>query len=114
MNKFLLAELDKLGLTWQPNIYIPKKTGVRLKENEGFIIKVNDRLLNLPQNDPLIVNWNNGMKFIYRYYKVSVEKLLPDRMKVTGIGFDLENNKNLDGTFFGWIPIRDVEVIKKI
>lgn len=114
MNKFLLAELSKLGLEWSPVINIPKRNDIRLQENVGYIIQLSDHLLGLPKDDPLVINWNSGILPTTKYYKVNIEKLMGDRVRVTGIGFDIDTETNLNNTFFGWIPLSEMEVIKKL
>lgn len=87
--------------------------GIQLQENCGYILKLSDRLIHAPADDPLVVNWNKGQRPQTAFYKASVEQILPDRVKITGIGYDYENKTNLTNTFFGWIPLSEMEVIEK-
>lgn len=114
MNKFLLEELEKLNLKWAPEIHIPKRSGIKLQENRGYVVKLSDRMINASKDDPLVVNWNGGLIPSTKYYKVNIEKIMGDRVRVTGIGYGFDTNTNLSNTFFGWIPIAEMEVIKKV
>lgn len=78
------------------------------------MIKLDDYLLNMKSNDSLVVNWNSGIKPACKYYKADINKIMANMIKITGVGYDMENNLDLNSTFFGWLPIEKVEVIKKL
>ncbi len=117
MNKFILQQLSKIKIAkinWDgksTKIFIPKETKIILRDNGYYLIKLSEGINN---NQVLISNWNAGSKPLDNCYKVEVNKVLDTMVKVTGVSYDLENKRDTDRVWIGWLPIQDIEILKEL
>lgn len=121
MNKLIKNELNKVSVAnvsgYDENkseLFIPRFKQVRLEENSYYLIKLDDALLNPNEMSTLSSNWNRGTVPPQKYMKIDISKILGKMIQVTGIGYDLENDKDLNIMWSGWLPITGIEVIKKL
>jgi hypothetical protein len=121
MNKLIKNELNKVSVADLSNynkskgeFLIPRIRKIRLEENSYYIIKLDSMLLNASEMSVLSSNWNHGTFPPHTYLKVDVSKVLGKMVKVNSIAYDFENNKDLNSSWSGWLPIEQVEVLEKI
>lgn len=43
-----------------------------------------------------------------------MNKVLDTMVKVTGVSYDLENKRDTDRVWIGWLPIQDIEILKEL
>jgi hypothetical protein len=121
MNKLIKAELNKVSVANISNydkskgeFLIPRITKIRLEENSYYIIKLDEALLNPNEASTLSVNWNQGTLPPHKYLKVDVSKVMGKMVKVNSIAYDYENQRDLNASWSGWLPIAQIEVLEKI
>lgn len=117
MSKKLHNEINKLDFVdvkkVSDNTYlISKTTKIQLRENECFLIKLNDTIY--LEDSILTSNWNNGRIPQGRYYQIDVNKIMSNMIRVTGIGYEDATCTKFKDNWFGWLPIEEIEVISKI
>lgn len=118
MNNILKKQLEQLGL--DPNqrvFYFPKKEGFKLTEDQCYLIKLTNDALYPNPGAAWVANWNQGNIPGYAYYKVDVNKILNDMVKVTGIAWDPSTQTDVEDTectWSGWLPVSCIQILEKI
>lgn len=121
MNKLIKNELNKVSVADLSNFnkdrnefIIPRIKKVRLEENSYYIIKLDSSLLSRDDMSTLSSNWNQGSIPPHKYLKVDVSKIMGKMVKVNGIAYDYENQRDLNAMWSGWLPTAQVEVLLKL
>lgn len=102
-----LSNFDKESNTY----YIKKKTSIRLLENHCYLVKLNQSIFD---NSLLASNWNNNQLPPNEYLKIDISQIMGNMIKVNSIGFDFDNNIDLNKSWQGWLPSNEIEVISEI
>ena len=97
-------------------IDIPKKIQYEFQENQCYIIELDNILLDkeVEENIGLAVNWNNSQFPSCKFYKIDVIKIMGKMIKCNGIGYDYNNNQDLNILWSGWLPKDKIKIINKI
>lgn len=96
-------------------ITVRKKKTIKLEEDFIYIIEIGHTTRFPPITSTLAENWNSGSIPSHKYYKCDVNKIIAGQMiKVTGVAYDLDNKKDLDDVWSGWLPLNDIKVIERI
>ena len=72
------------------------------------------QLLEPSDNFTLHTNWNKGIVPTDKYMKCIVEQFLGKMIKITGIGYDYENQIDKQTSWEGWLPTDSITIIKEI
>lgn len=89
-------------------------TGEQLKENECYIITVEDYILHPPEGFTLHTNWNNNIIPKHSAMKIDVCKVMGKMVKVNSIGYDLKNQVDTNDVWVGWLPQKSITVIERL
>ena len=109
LKKVKFAHIEQVN----ENTYVVKKdVKIRLLEDNCYLIKLNDSIFD--HNNILTTNWNNGKIPNSRYYQIDINKIMGNMIKVSSVGYDDETCTNFKENWWGWLPIDEIEVIKKI
>lgn len=115
MNKEIEKELNKCKIAKIPEyddstleIVIPKHNSLDILENHYYSIKIEDYIINEPDNFTLSSNWNNNTKPPEIFLNVKIEKIMGKMIKVDSIGRDTSKVWN------GWLPRKAVEILEEI
>lgn len=121
MNKHIKEQLKQVKLAKVPNfddntthILIKKQTTIKIEEDCCYLIKLNSSITNPSTTSTLASNWNNGIIPNHSYYKIDVQKIMSHMIKVVGVAFDYENQRDLVDMWHGWLPIDEIEIINKL
>lgn len=120
MNNSIITELlkvkeIKINFNQQDTeIFIPKKSGIKLNVDKAYILMLSDTMLHPENNSTLVSNWNCGSIPTERYYKAEVNKVVNDMIKITGIGYDYDNHVDRNSTWVGWVPLSEMEIMEEI
>jgi len=118
LNKIIEQQLSKvrtadLGTynTETNTYFIRKKGGIKLEENNGYIIRLKDSAFT---NTILINNWNHGSSPKTNCLKIDVTRKMDNMIKVISVGYDLTLKQDLDKYWSGWLSIDNIEIIQKL
>lgn len=120
LNKIAKRELSKVTevpIQFDDNttkIIIKRRVDIKLAEGEYYLIKISDFMINPPANSVINSNWNQGNNPHYKYYKVEINKILNNMIKVSGVSDDYEHDGIQNEFWSGWIPREELTVIQKI
>lgn len=124
MNELIKEQLEKVKVAHLPcyddattHIYLQKLSpdnGCVVYVDRYYLIEIDDYILNPPPNYTLHTNWNNGIKPFSKYMKCQVTADLGKMIKITGIGYDMENQKDIDKIWEGWLPKEAIQVIQEL
>lgn len=121
MDEFIKQQLKSLKVATVPEfddsttyLLIKKLSNIVIKENECYLIKLKDCLLNPSYNPSLTNNWNGGSVPKYTHYKVDISKIMARMIKVNGIAFDYPSQTDINEMWSGWLPLSDIEILEKI
>lgn len=121
MNKHIKEQLNQVKLANIPNfddntthIFIKKQTTIKIEEDSCYLIKLNSTITNPSLTSTLSSNWNNGSVPNHSYYKVDIQKIMSHMIKVVGVAYDYDNNRDLTDMWCGWLPIDEIEIISKL
>lgn len=91
--------------------FIPKRVDKKIEEDKCYLIKLKPQAFN---NRYVIDNWNNGSMPTTNFLKIDVSKKMSKMIKVVGVAFDYEHNRDLASFWSGWLSTDDIEVIDYI
>lgn len=121
MNKHIKDQLNQVKIARVPefnedttHIFIKKQTTIKIEEDCCYLIKLNSSITNPTTTSTLASNWNNGSIPSHSYYKVDIQKIMAHMIKVTGVAYDYDNQKDLTDMWCGWLPLDEIEVISKL
>lgn len=124
MNELIKEQLSKVKMIKIPpyddsttHIYLHKLSpdnGCIVYVDKYYLLEFEDYIINPPDGFTLHVNWNNGIKPFSKYMKCQVTADLGKMIKITGIGYDMENQKDIDKIWEGWIPKESITVIQEL
>lgn len=109
LKRVKFAKIEKLNET---TYIVRKETGIRLEENNCYLIRLNDSIFD--PNNILTSNWNNGKIPSSRYYQIDIDKIMGDMIRISGVGFDTEDCLVMKDNWWGWLPKNEIEIIKKL
>lgn len=117
MSERLDKELAKLKYAkvqkMEDNKYIIKKdTQIRVEENNCYLIELHNTIFD--PNSILCSNWNNGRVPKCRYYLIDVNKMMANMIRVSGVGYNEIECTNMLDNWYGWLPLSEIDVIKKV
>lgn len=118
MNNITKKQLEQLGVdVTQTHFFFPKKQEIKLVEDNYYLIHLtNDALFPNP-GAVWVTNWNSGRIPGYAYYKVDINKILNDMVKVTGVAWDPVTKQDIEDTectWSGWLPLSCIEVMQRL
>jgi len=123
MNPLVKTQLDKIrGVDLPPyddntlviNIDKMSSTMNELRQDECYLISVEDYILNPPDGFTLHTNWNNNKIPKHKVMKVDVSKVMGKMIKVNAIGYDLKSNRDIPESWEGWLPEKSIKVIERL
>lgn len=120
LNKIIQQQLAKVQVDLSNHNedgteYIIKQVKeIRLAVDKYYIIMLDDVLLYNAEDSILTINWNHGNVPKSKYLKVEVNKVMGNMILATGIGYDYENNEDLNVLWSGWLPIPQIKVISEL
>ena len=123
MNPLIKVQLDKIrGVDLPPyddntltiNIERMSHSSNELKQDECYLISVEDYILNPPDGFTLHTNWNGNKIPKHKFMKVDVTKIMGKMIKVNSIGYDMFNNTNINDMWEGWLPEKSITVIERL
>lgn len=80
-----------------------------------YLIKLSNSILYPNEADTLHTNWNRGFIPKYNVYKCCITQILGKMVRIDGIAYDLASCADLDEILSDfWIPINDMEILKKL
>ncbi len=109
LGKLKYASVTKLN---DEHYIINKATKLHLEIDRCYLIRLGDSVYN--PNTILSSNWNGGRIPRGRFYQVHVDTIMSNMVKITGVGYMDANCSIFADNWFGWLPIEDVEVIRKL
>lgn len=115
MNKIIKKQLTKVREATIPdfddnttNLLIHKLGENHLRQNCYYQIKLENYIINEPENFTLSSNWNGGSKPTDFYMNVEIVKIMGKMIKVNGVGVN-------DGLLWeGWLPQKGFKIIKEL
>lgn len=121
MNKLTKAQLQKVSIACLDNFdeqnqkfFIPRFKKDRYEIGKNYLVCLDDTLLNIECNQILVSNWNKNTIPPCKYMNVNVVKTMGRMIYIDGIGFDIDNNKNINKIWSGWLPIQLTKQIKTL
>lgn len=125
MNKVIKQQLASCKIARIPefddtstHLFIPKanKGSVALdfQVHCYYIIEIADYVLNPGPEFTLATNWNKGTIPPNKYMKVEISQITGKMIKVTGIGYDICNRRDLPVVWEGWLPASCARIINKL
>ena len=109
LSKLTYASLEKIG---QNEYYIKRNLDIRLEENNCYLLQLDSILLNV--DSALATNWNKGKAPKCKYYKVEVDTIMGNMIKVVGVGSNDISFIEVIDHFYGWLPIDNIKVLEKV
>lgn len=82
--------------------------------NGYYLIKLADYVINEPENFSLSYDWNQGTKPTTHYNKVQVNQLRGKMVNLTCVGYDYENQKDLNNVWTGWVPFKSITILTQL
>lgn len=121
MNKLVKEQLAKCKVAQVPpydenttHLRIKKYNEIKIAENNYYLIRLHSSVTNPPSNSVLASNWNNGLVPRHSHYKCEVIKIFGTMIKINGLAYDINANRDIDEIWTGWLPLDGIEVIKKL
>lgn len=121
MNKIIKEQLKKCTTANIPSfddttthLLIKKYSPLVINENSYYLIKIGDGVLHPSENSLLASNFNNGGIPNHSHYKCEVVKVLGTMIKIVGLAFDISTSTDLNEMWSGWLPLDEIEIIKKL
>lgn len=124
MNELIKEQLSKVKMIKIPpyddsttHIYLHKLSpdnGCVVYVDRYYLIELENYITNPPDGFTLHTNWNNGIKPPSKYMKCQVTNDLGKMIKITGIGYDYENKKDIDILWEGWLPKDAITVLQEL
>ena len=115
MNRYIKEQLNKCKLANIPDfaeddleIIIPKYNNIDLLPNLYYNIKIEDYIINEPDNFTLSSNWNRGTKPPENLLSIRIEEIQGKMIKVDAIG------KSTNKVWNGWLPRKAITILEKI
>lgn len=114
-----LAKIQEVPIQYNDattRIMIKKRVDIKLTEGEYYLIQLSDFMINPPVNSVINSNWNQGNNPHQRYYKVEINKILNNMVKVTGVSFDYDGQSVTIAQEFwsGWVPREEFVIVQKL
>jgi hypothetical protein len=124
VNPIIKEQLDKLQYI-QTTVYdedttiihIPKRdsrSSIVIKQDECYLICLEDYILNPPDGFTLHTNWNNNKIPKHKYLIIDVSKIMGNMIKVNSIGYDIDRKVNINDVWEGWLPDESFVVIERL
>ena len=121
VNKLILKQLEEVRVAnvseydeLHHAFHIKKYQEPTFEQNKLYIAKLDEHLLSADGNTLLVSNWNNGKFPTHQYVKFAVHKKIAKMIYVYGVYYDIENKKDLEDEWVGWLPIEQLEIIEVI
>ena len=117
MSDYIKKQLQKCAWAnlnnYDPNTntyHIPKYSKPTYKVGVTYIIKLPLDVVN-NKDSVLATNWNHGQAPKHQYLKAYVSKMLSAYIYVDALGFDINNNQDINDIFSGWLDATTLEQI---
>jgi hypothetical protein len=123
MNDIIKERLAKCSVAQIPEyddnttrMIIPKASFIPEEWITGrcYLIKLENYIVNPPDNFNLHEQWNNGIVPKHHYMKCEVVNKMGKMIKVEGIGFDIVTNTATNDFWSGWLPKKSIKKIEEI
>ena len=98
-------------------VSIEKVSNKRVNEYQVgnyYIIEIEDYILNPSPSFNLAENWNKGSVPKHKHYKCMVSQMVGKMIKIIGLGYDLEKEKDLSDTWEGWLPVQGFTIVREM
>ena len=124
MNPIIKSQLEKCTVANIPvfddsttTLVIPKGSTLHVSPyqvNKCYIVELADYIINPPPDFTLADNWNNGSVPKWKYYKCEISKVMGKMIRITGCGYDYENNMDTNDVWEGWVPQQGIKLIQEL
>lgn len=124
MNKYIKEQLEKCRVAHIPpydddttTIVIDKngtRGGMSFVPNHYYVIEIDDVVLSPEQSEVLHKNWNGGIVPPNKCLKCECIKVMGTMVKVDGIGYNKDTEEDINVFWSGWLPMKDITVLKEI
>lgn len=96
------------------NVYkINKYVAPHYEVNKGYIIKINEELVNAPQS-LVATNWNHGASPKTAFQKAYITQAMQGMIFVNSLEMLSPNGPETGTMWCGWLPIRELTLIAEI
>lgn len=109
LKKVTEADLSNFDATTN-TYHIPQRKSIKIEEDNCYIIALKPQAF----TNPINTNWNSNKAPIERYMKVEVSKIMPNMIKVVGVGYDIYNKTILNSFWSGWLQIDNIDILSKV
>lgn len=93
--------------------HIPKYSKPIYDVGNCYLIKLSSAIVK-NADCPLATNWNQGRAPQVDCMKIYVSKALGPNIYVDGVGFDLDDGKDINYMWSGWLDVRELTQLSKI
>lgn len=131
MNKLILQQLQKLGITQKPwfnenltEISFFKQQAQHLPEIDNelslaidhvYIVRFESYIVNPPPDFTLAQQWNREIPILDCFALIEVNQILGKMVKFTGCGYDYGTKTPNDNMYTGmWVPLKSITVLERI
>lgn len=120
MRKIIQQQLEKVeyadisNLSEEGSFIVPKRSKNNLDLNQEYIIELNEDVLIKGKNDILENNYNHGKVPPYKYLRGEAESFLGKTVLFTGTAYDIDNDKDLNMFWRGYLPKDKIKIVKKL
>lgn len=124
MNNIISKQLKKCKVAQVPefdenttHLVIPKLSEISNKNfvvSHYYVIELEDYIIHPPENFTLHQNWNGNVIPTSKYYKCECLSVMGKMVKIEGVGFDFENQIDLNTSWCGWVPMKSIKIIKEL
>lgn len=120
MNKFIEKQLKNLqnkNINFEYNkesniIQFKKYVEPDYKKGHVYIVKL-DKIL-LDSTSVLSINFNKSTSPKFEYLKIEIENIINTMIQVNSLGYDIENHRDIDILWSGWLPTTQIHLIEEV
>jgi len=110
LKKVKYADLSTFDINTN-TYFIKKRNDIKIEEDKSYLIYLEDSFFN---DLDLKIKWNSNLSPNYRCLKVVIDKLYLDMVKISGIAYDLNMNKDIAYVWSGWSHLNQIKVLQKL
>lgn len=119
MNKITKEQLNKCTSCDLSNFneitneyFIPKRTDARLEKNKEYILELSDKAFS--KDFYVNINWNKNRVPKSKYYHCEILEISGRVARISGISYDLENDKDTFAFWDGFVSTDHIKIIKEL
>lgn len=124
MNTLIKEQLSKCEVAVIPpfdddtaHIVVQKQDKVEITSyslQKCYLIELSDSILQPSEDVSFHINWNKGSLPRSKFYNAQVIQLVGSVVKITGIGIDGKSSIPTGDMWEGWLPKKDIKVVKEL